>query len=126
MSLAVSIDLGCLIGIGKIGQATAKKVQALGMDVIYSSRTRLPEAGKIILQVTASSSLTYSPEEKSLGLTFVSEDELLARADILSLHCPLTTATRRWLNAERIAKMKDGAYIVNVSKFPSCRSRYLP
>ncbi|KAL1674804.1 D-isomer specific 2-hydroxyacid dehydrogenase, partial [Schizophyllum commune] len=88
-----------IFGIGKIGQATAKKVQALGMDVIYSSRTRLPEA-----------------EEKSLGLTFVSEDELLTRADILSLHCPLTSATRRWLNAERIAKMKDGAYIVNTAR----------
>ena len=61
-----------------------------------------------------------------MGLTFVSEDELLARADILSLHCPLTSATRRWLNAERIAKMKDGAYIVNVSEFPSGRSRCLP
>ena len=61
-----------------------------------------------------------------MGLTFVSEDELLARADILSLHCPLTAATRRWLNAERIAKMKDGAYIVNVSAFLSSRSRCLP
>lgn len=63
--------------------------------------------------------LNYDSEEKALGLTFVSEDELLARSDILSLHCPLTSATRRWLNAERIAKMKNGAYIVNVSAFSS-------
>ncbi|TRM66730.1 D-isomer specific 2-hydroxyacid dehydrogenase [Schizophyllum amplum] len=88
-----------IFGIGKIGQATARKIQALGMDVIYNSRTRLPEA-----------------DEKTLNLTYVSEDELLARSDVLSLHCPLTPDTRGWLNADRIAKMKDGAYIVNTSR----------
>lgn len=86
-----------IFGMGAIGKATAKRLQAFGMKVVYHNRNRL------------------SPEqEQELDVSYVSEEELLKQTDVLSLHCPLTDGTRGWLNAERIAKMKDGAFVVNV------------
>lgn len=52
---------------------------------------------------------------KELGATYVSEEEFIAQSDVLSLRCPLTPETAGWLNAERIAKMKHGSVLVNVS-----------
>ncbi len=89
-----------IFGMGKIAKATAKKVQGTGMKVIYNSRTKLSDE-----------------EEKTLDVSYVTEDELLTSSDVLSLHCPLTPETRQWFNAERIAKLKDGAFFVNVRHF---------
>ncbi|TRM63135.1 D-isomer specific 2-hydroxyacid dehydrogenase [Schizophyllum amplum] len=74
-------------------------MQHFGMKVIYSNRHRLPE-------------------EEEKGAEFVSFDEILVRADVLSLNCPLTKHTRHLLNAEAFVKMRDGIIIVNTSRGP--------
>lgn len=78
-----------IIGMGRIGIAVARRATAFGMDVIHTSRG------------------TGTP----LG-------ELLETSDIVSLHTPLTEATRHIINRQAIARMKAGAYIVNTSRGP--------
>ena len=62
--------------------------------------------------------LAYDPHPRQDldWLTFVSLDELLRRSDLISLHCPLTPDTRHLINADSIAKMKDGVILVNTSR----------
>lgn len=86
-----------IIGMGRIGKLVRDKVTALGMKVVYSNRKRLPEA-----------------EEK--GATYLSFDELLQQAQLISIHCPLTPETRHLLSDEQFAKMQDGVFIVNTAR----------
>lgn len=87
-----------IVGFGRIGQAVARRALAFGMGVAYHSRRPHPEAGV--------------PEAR-----FVANlDELVAQADVLSLHCPLTPETRYLLNRERLLRMKKGAYLINASR----------
>lgn len=81
-----------IIGYGRIGQKTAEIARALGMAVLAYSRTPKPEG------------------------TFVDLDTLLAQSDVISLHCPLFPQTRELINRERIAKMKDGAILINTAR----------
>lgn len=83
-----------VLGCGRIGCAAAKLAAAFGMHVIGYSRHEHPEF----------------PGER---VTF---DELLARSDVLSLHCPSTVETRGVINGTTIAKMKDGAILLNTSR----------
>ena len=83
-----------VLGCGRIGCAAAKLAAAFGMHVIGYSRREHPEF----------------PGER---VTF---DELLARSDVLSLHCPSTVETRGVINGTTIAKMKDGAILLNTSR----------
>ena len=85
-----------IIGFGRIGQAVAKLGQAFGMKVLAYSRTRREE-------------LSQLAEPVSL-------DALLARSDILTLHCPLFPETEKIINAASIAKMKDGAILINTAR----------
>ena len=86
------------IGFGRIGQATAKIAAALGMKVIAHD--------------------TYESEEGKKTGTYVSLDELLAKSDIISLHCPLLPDTENIINKNNISKMKDGVIIINTSRGP--------
>jgi lactate dehydrogenase-like 2-hydroxyacid dehydrogenase len=87
-----------ILGMGRIGQALADRARAFRMTVHYSNRTRLP-AGL----------------EK--GATFHADPEtMLAHCDILSINAPMTAATRKWVNAERIAKLPKGAIVVNTAR----------
>ncbi len=89
-----------IIGFGRIGEAVAKRAQAFGMKVIYSKRKRLPA----------------SIEEK-LGVQFEPDlDRLVAAADFLSLHCPLTAETQELIDARRLSLMKRDAYLINTSR----------
>jgi glyoxylate reductase len=89
-----------IIGFGRIGEAVAMRAKAFGMDVIYTKRHRLPPS-----------------VEQELGVTFEPEiDRLVARSDIISLHCPLTAETDKLMSAERIALMKPDAYLINSSR----------
>lgn len=90
-----------IIGLGGIGRATARRARAFGMRIAYSSRRPAPE------EVTA-----------ELGAERLELDELLARADVVSLHCPLTPETRHLIDADRLAQMKPGAYLVNTARGP--------
>ncbi|NQX94970.1 MAG: D-glycerate dehydrogenase, partial [Erythrobacter sp.] len=89
-----------IIGMGRIGQAVAHRARAFGLEIAYTNRKRLPEA-----------------VESMLGARFVeSVDDLVAQADILTLHCPLTDETRGLMDARRIVMMKPGASIVNTAR----------
>lgn len=89
-----------IIGFGRIGEAVAIRARAFGMNIIYNKRKRLPP----------------SVEEK-LGVTYEGElDRLIARSDIISLHCPLTDETAGIINKARIGSMKSTAYLINTSR----------
>jgi D-3-phosphoglycerate dehydrogenase len=83
-----------LIGMGRIGRSVAKKASALGMNVIYTDITgHLP---------------VNDP------FTFVSQDEILAKSDFISLHVPKTD--KPIITTESIAKMKDGVFLINTAR----------
>jgi glyoxylate reductase len=84
-----------IVGPGRIGSAVARRAQAFGMEVIVSDLQDHPELGPA-----------------------VPLDELLQRADFVSLHCPLTPATRHLLDARRIALMKPSAFLINTARGP--------
>lgn len=89
-----------IVGMGRIGQAVAHRAKAFGLEIAYHNRKPLPEA-----------------IERMLGARYVeSLDELLAQADIVTLHSPLTEETRGMLDARRIALMKPGASIINTAR----------
>lgn len=86
-----------IIGFGAIGQATAKIAAAFGMNILYFNRTRKPEL-------------------ETDRIKFAELEEVLSKSDIISLHCPLTNETKALINKEKIAKMKDGAFLINTSR----------
>ena len=90
-----------IVGLGQIGTATARRARAFGMEVVYSGRRRADEA-----------------LEAELGARYVTLDELLATADVVSLHCPLTEETRHLIAAERLRQMKPTATLVNTTRGP--------
>ena len=85
-----------IVGFGRIGQAVANIARAFGMHVLAYSRTRRPD-GEALAQ-------------------YVDLDTLLAQSDFVSLHCPLTPATAKLVGADTLAKMKDGAILINTSR----------
>ena len=87
-----------IIGFGQIGQSVARIAKAMGMNVLAHSRS-VREEGKALAD-------------------YVSLDELLERSDVISLHCPLFPETQGIINAQNIAKMKDGVIILNTSRGP--------
>ena len=86
-----------LIGFGRIGQAVARIAQGFGMDVLVYSRTERAEL-------------------ETEHCKFADLDMVLAKADVLSLHCPLFPETEGIINRESIAKMKDGAFLINTAR----------
>ncbi len=85
-----------IIGLGRIGQATAKILNALDMNVIAYDRFQSETGGKLA--------------------EYVELDQLLACSDVIFLHCPLFPSTEGIINKENIAKMKDGVIIINNSR----------
>ena len=89
-----------IIGMGRIGQAVARRAKAFGLQIHYHNRRRLPE--EIEREVEA----TY----------WESLDQMLSRMDILSVNCPHTPATYHLLSARRLKLLKPSAYIVNTAR----------
>lgn len=87
-----------LIGMGAVGRETAKRLRAFGVRLIVFDPYITPE--KAILA----------------GAHKVSLDKLLAESDIISLHAPVTDETRCIINADTIARMKPGAYLINTAR----------
>ncbi len=87
-----------VIGFGRIGQAFARRARGFEMEVLYASRHPKPAA------------------EEELGAARVGLDELLERADFVSLHTPLTPETFHLMNRERLGRMKEGAVLVNTAR----------
>lgn len=85
-----------VIGFGRIGQAMGRIARAFGMEVLAAG-SRPTEQGQAIAR-------------------YVSLDELYARADVISLHCPLFPQTERMINESSIAKMKDGVILLNTGR----------
>ena len=91
-----------VIGLGAIGQATARRARAFGMEIVYTGRRRAPQ-----------------PVEAELGGARRLElDELLATADVVSIHCPLTPDTHHLIDARRLGLMGPNAYLVNTARGP--------
>lgn len=89
-----------ILGMGRIGQAVAKRARAFGMSVHYHNRKRLrPEI-----------------EEQYEATYWESLDQMVARVDVLSINCPHTPATFHLMNARRLKLMKPDAVIVNTSR----------
>ena len=88
-----------IIGYGAIGKAVGRIAEALGMKLLVNARTKRPE-------------LEYA------NLRFVDKETIFAQADVISLHCPLTDATRHLIDAASIAKMKDGVILLNTGRGP--------
>ena len=86
-----------IYGYGSIGRQTARIASAFGMQVLVCTRTVRPE---------------YAAD----GVEFVDFDTLLARSDVLSLHCPATPATRGLISAEALAKAKPGMILLNTAR----------
>lgn len=88
-----------IVGYGRIGQAVARLALAFGMQVIASSRSAVPGTEKD-------------------GVRFVTREELLKSADVVSLHCPLTPETEGLINRASIEWMKHGAILINTGRGP--------
>ena len=85
-----------IIGLGTIGKAAARIAKAFGMETIAYSRSQT--------------------EEGRACASYVSLDELFARSDVISLHCPAFPETTGIINKNSIAKMKDGVILINTSR----------
>ena len=90
-----------IIGMGRIGKALAKRANACGMEVIYHNRRQL-----------------YIEEETRLNVTYVSKEELLERADFVSLNAPYTPETYHIIGAEELKRMKNSAILINTAHGP--------
>jgi lactate dehydrogenase-like 2-hydroxyacid dehydrogenase len=84
-----------IVGLGRIGLAVAERAHGLGMRIIYSEHADVP---------------TQFPAQR------VDVDTLFAQADVVSLHCPLTPETKHLVNAQRLARMKPTAIVVNTAR----------
>jgi len=86
-----------IVGFGEIGQAVAHIGSALGMNILVHSRTQKPF---------------------DVPVEWVDLDTLWARADVITLHCPLTESTQGLINAATLAKIKNTAYLINTGRGP--------
>ena len=96
--IEVSGKTAGIIGLGRIGQNTARILRAMNVNVIAFDAFQ-SDAGKAVA-------------------TYVELDELLAKSDFIFLHCPLFPSTEGIINKENIAKMKDGVILINNSRGP--------
>jgi glyoxylate reductase len=89
-----------IIGMGRIGQAVARRARAFGLQIHYHNRRRLPSAVEEDLETTYWESL----------------DQMLARVDIISVNCPHTPATYHLLSARRLKLLRPQVYVVNTAR----------
>jgi glyoxylate reductase len=89
-----------IIGMGRIGQAVARRAKAFGLQIHYHNRRRLPE----------------DTEQEFEATFWESLDQMLTRVDIVSVNCPHTPATYHLLSARRLKLLKPSAYIVNTAR----------
>jgi D-3-phosphoglycerate dehydrogenase len=87
-----------IVGLGRIGGALAPRAQGLGLTVI------------------AADPVATEKSAAALGVRLVPLDTLMAEADIVSLHCPVTPETSQMINAKSLARMKKGAVLLNLSR----------
>ncbi|SFJ00404.1 2-hydroxyacid dehydrogenase [Thermoflavimicrobium dichotomicum] len=88
-----------IVGMGRIGQAVARRAIGFNMRILYYSRTRLKEE-----------------QEKELRAQYCDLDELLAQADFVSLHTPYSPETHHLIGHEQLSKMKRTAFLINTAR----------
>jgi glyoxylate reductase len=91
-----------VIGLGAIGRSVARRAVAFGMRIVYTEEREVEP----------------TVEAELGGARKVELDELLAEADVATIHAPLLPDTRHLMNAERFARMKESAYLVNSARGP--------
>jgi glyoxylate reductase len=89
-----------IVGMGRIGQAVARRGRGFGMEILYHNRSRKEDA------------------EEELDARYTDLDELLETADFVSIHTPLTDETRHLIGPGELEKMKPTAVLVNTSRGP--------
>ena len=97
-----------IVGLGGVGRRVAERARAFGMEIAYHGRHEAPA------QVVA--------ELEARRLPF---EQLLAEADVVSLHCPLTTETHHLIGAAELQAMKPGAVLINAARGPIVDERAL-
>ncbi|MEW4467186.1 D-glycerate dehydrogenase [Parasphingorhabdus sp. JC815] len=89
-----------IIGMGRIGQAVARRASGFGLSIVYHNRRQLPPA-----------------VEESLNASYIADlDELIRSCDIITIHCPRTPETHGLISADRIAMMKPSTYFINTAR----------
>ena len=86
-----------IVGLGRIGAAVARRLRGFDAKLIYHNRHPSPYADEV-------------------GAQLVSMDELLARSDFVSLHCPYTPETHHLIDADALARMKSSAILINTAR----------
>ena len=89
-----------IIGMGRIGQAVAKRAKSFGISIHYHNRKQLPSDIEQLFEATYWSSL----------------DEMIKRMDIISINCPLTKDTKKLMSKERLELMTKDSYLINTSR----------
>jgi glyoxylate reductase len=89
-----------IVGMGRIGQAVARRAKGFGMEILYHNRSRKEDA------------------EEELGARYLGLEDLLRESDFVSIHTPLTDETRYLIGAEELEIMKPEAVLVNTSRGP--------
>jgi D-3-phosphoglycerate dehydrogenase / 2-oxoglutarate reductase len=90
-----------VIGLGAIGRAVARRGLAMGMTVVGIDPAPAAEAAAV-----------------ELGVHLLGLDEVFEQADVLSLHLPMSPANRHLVNAERLARMRPGSFLINTARGP--------
>ena len=90
-----------ILGLGRIGQAVARRASGFGMRIIYNDARRAP-----------------AEVEQRLHAEYVSRDAVLSQADFVTLHVPLLPETRGLIGAIEFAQMKSTAFLINTSRGP--------
>jgi len=90
-----------IVGLGEVGVMVARIALGFGMRVIYANRRALP-----------------AEREAELGVSFRPLDDLMAEADVVSIHAPNTAATKGLVGAAQIARMKSSAFLINTARGP--------
>ena len=88
-----------IVGFGRIGREVAQRLKGWGVEVLYFDVMKAP-----------------AEVADELGVEFAEVDDILERADVVSLHAPLTDATRHLIDGAALERMKDGAYLINVAR----------
>ena len=90
-----------IVGLGSIGSAVAKRMHAFNMKIIYTQRHQADPA-----------------VEAACAAEYVPLDDLLKRADVITLHCPLTEATHHMIDVDQLKMMKKSAILINCARGP--------
>ena len=90
-----------IVGMGRIGQAVAKRAAGFDMPIIYTRRQRLPD-----------------DREAAIGAHYADLNTVLRKSDFVSLHVPLTSQTRHLIGKEQLRQMKPSAILINTARGP--------